>query len=313
LCRAQDLWKVFITGATDMGCGASAPPVAVAPALDTTKQSDAPTGDNADSESAEALCARGYQHFLGEEATKSPQQAAECFQKAADKGSIEAVYNLGVLYAEERGVPKDEAKAAKLFQQAADAGLAVAQVNLGFCFENGQGVEQDLAKAAEQYQKAASQDFLEGTYNLAWMYEEGRGVPEDLAKAVQLYEKIEQHVDTSTPLASGRRNTVTSANLSGHTQAIGCAMLALGVCYAEGKGVEKDEERAAKLYRKGANCRNAAAQYNLGVMTLFGQGGLAQDSQRAKVLFELAKKGGMAMAGEALDRLLAAEKKILEE
>ena len=39
----------------------------------------------------------------------------------------------------------------------------------------------------------------------------------------------------------------------------------LGVCYANGKGVEKDAEEAVKWYHKAAEQGNARAQYNLGV------------------------------------------------
>jgi len=136
------------------------------------------------------------------------------------------------------------------------------------------------------------------------MYEEGQGVDKDPAKAASLYLEVEAIADSITPLENGRRPTVMSANVGNHSQAIGSAMLALGVCYAQGLGLEKDMEKAAAAYRKGANNRNATAQYNLGVMTLYGEGGLQQDTARAKVLFSLAiENGDLQLAKDALKAL----------
>ncbi len=39
----------------------------------------------------------------------------------------------------------------------------------------------------------------------------------------------------------------------------------LGICYANGQGVTKDEAEAVKWYRKAAEQNHAMAQYNLGV------------------------------------------------
>ena len=50
------------------------------------------------------------------------------------------------------------------------------------------------------------------------------------------------------------------------------AQYALGVMYANGKGVGKNEVEAAKWYRKAAEQGYALAQNNLGLMYQFGKG-----------------------------------------
>jgi uncharacterized protein len=62
---------------------------------------------------------------------------------------------LGVLYINAWGVTRDYVQARKWFQKAADAGDADAMYNLGVLYQNGQGVARDSARARYWIQKAA--------------------------------------------------------------------------------------------------------------------------------------------------------------
>jgi septal ring-binding cell division protein DamX len=64
---------------------------------------------------------------------------------------------VGSLYAYGEGIKRNDAEAAKWFERAAQAGSAQAQYNLGILYENGWGVEKDLAQARHWYQQAADQ------------------------------------------------------------------------------------------------------------------------------------------------------------
>ena len=50
--------------------------------------------------------------------------------------------NLGVMYADGRGVPEDDAEAVRWYRLAADQGQSGAQLNLGVMYANGEGVPQ---------------------------------------------------------------------------------------------------------------------------------------------------------------------------
>ena len=63
--------------------------------------------------------------------------------------------NLGELYYSGHGVAQDYGKAREWYQKAADAGNTDGLFNLGWLYEHGQGVAQDFGKAREWYQKAA--------------------------------------------------------------------------------------------------------------------------------------------------------------
>ena len=65
----------------------------------------------------------------------------------ADAGSISPQSNLGLMYANGRGVPQDDKEAAKWYTLAAEQGFANAQLNLGVMYDIGEGVPQDHEEA----------------------------------------------------------------------------------------------------------------------------------------------------------------------
>ena len=77
----------------------------------------------------------------------------------AELGIAGAQFNLGVMYANGRGVLQDDFEAVHWYRRAADQGLAGAQFNLGVMYANGRGVPQDDAEAARWYRLAAEQGY----------------------------------------------------------------------------------------------------------------------------------------------------------
>jgi TPR repeat protein len=68
-------------------------------------------------------------------------------RRRAEAGEAPAQTNLGVMYAEGKGVPKDDVEAVKWFRKAADQGLVDAQYNLGKMYAEGRGVPKDDVEA----------------------------------------------------------------------------------------------------------------------------------------------------------------------
>ena len=99
--------------------------------------------------------------------------------KAADQGIATAQFNLGVVYANGRGVPTGRHAAVAWYRQAADQGHADAQYNLGSMYYKGAGLPQDFTQAVAWYRKAADQGNATAQYNLGVVYANGRGVPQD--------------------------------------------------------------------------------------------------------------------------------------
>ena len=73
--------------------------------------------------------------------------ALRLLRPLAEQGNAAAQFNLGIMYANGRGVPNDDVQAVKWFRLAAEQGYAVAQVNLGVMYANGRGVPKDYVLA----------------------------------------------------------------------------------------------------------------------------------------------------------------------
>ena len=69
----------------------------------------------------------------------TPAAVAETHARAGH-GDADAQYELGIMYAEGRGVPQNDAVAFAWYRQAAEQGVAKAQFNVGLMYSAGRGV-----------------------------------------------------------------------------------------------------------------------------------------------------------------------------
>ena len=163
------------------------------------------------------------------ECQKALHEAEEAQRKrATNEGNAEAMFNLGLLYANGQGVTQDYVRAREWYEKAAEKGFPSAMGNLGVLYHNGQGVAQDYGKAREWYEKAAEKGFPRAMGNLGLLYHNDQGVAQDYAKAREWYEK-----------AAANGNAT--------------AMLNLGQLYEEGWGVAQDYGKAREWYEKAAD------------------------------------------------------------
>ncbi len=102
----------------------------------------------------------------------------------AGKGNAEALYLLGGLYQEGKGVEKDEAEALKWLTLSATLGYVQAEYLIGIRYMIGKdGFEKDLNEAVRWFKKAAEKGYLNAQHSLGMMYYLGQGEPEDFVKA----------------------------------------------------------------------------------------------------------------------------------
>src|SRR5438094_1627794 len=99
-------------------------------------------------------------HLPGQQA-EPDRKAFERTKASAEKGDAEAQYQLGLLYANGKGVTKDLTKAAKWTHKAADQGHAHAEYQLGWDYTTGEGVKTNLTAAAKWIRLAAEQGLIE--------------------------------------------------------------------------------------------------------------------------------------------------------
>ena len=113
--------------------------------------------------------------------------ALRLLRPLAEQGHAGAQYNLGIMYANGRGVTQGYAEAVTWYRKAADQGHAGAQNNLGIMYANGRGVPLGFAEAVTWYRKAADQGHAGAQNNLGVTYEDGLGVPQNYVQAYKWY------------------------------------------------------------------------------------------------------------------------------
>jgi TPR repeat protein len=169
------------------------------------------------------------------------------FEKAAERGEPTSMHNLGILYRDGKGVPQDDARARAWFEKAAEKGVSQAMTNLGTFYYAGRGGPQDYAKALSWYEMAAEKGELGSIVNLGALYRDGKGVPQDYSKARAWFEKA---VERGSPNA----------------------MAEIGWLHQNGQGVPQSYAVARDWYEKAAAKGSALAMTRLGVLFHNGQG-----------------------------------------
>jgi localization factor PodJL len=108
---------------------------------------------------------------------------------AAVAGDPLAAYEVGVRFAEGKGVPANNEEAAHWLEIAAKKGIVPAQFRLGTLYEKGLGVKKDLIVARDLYRAAADRGHGKAMHNLAVIYAEGSEGKPDYASAAQWFRK----------------------------------------------------------------------------------------------------------------------------
>ena len=228
----------------------------------------------------------GYCYFNGVGVKQSYEEAAKWYRQAAEQNDSEAQNTVGDCYKNGKGVPQDYAEAAQWYNKAAEQGNVDAQYNLGLCYAEGTGVEKNYAEAMEWFRKAAEQGnylardsfndcyrkavdfFKQAEYDralsqieLALSHAEGAGVVQETTDGTVIYWSghggaVNDMIKHDNSIAAKwYRKAAEQGNVDAQFQ--------LGVCYANGSGVEKDMNEAAKWYREAAEQGNPLAQNSL--------------------------------------------------
>ncbi len=125
----------------------------------------------------------GRRLILGIGIAKDPQAGAGWMLRAAELGSPQAAFNVGVMYESGFVVERDSTKAAQWYRRAADAGLPAAEHNLALMLRTGKGVARDQAQAVKLLLAAAHQGMTAAMFTLGDIYERGDAAPKDFAAA----------------------------------------------------------------------------------------------------------------------------------
>ncbi len=288
----------------------------------------------------------GMCYYNGEGTPQNLSKAVELFTNAAEQEHADAQFILGGCYNEGKGVRKNTREAVEWWKKSAEQGYTDAQFELGMFYYNG-----DRKKAVVWFTEAAEQGHRDAQYKLGECYYNGKGVKKDLEKALEWFtmaaelghkEALEAKENTERELANKKthnppaRKTISSSELfsqglhyyeqgnlkkavdlftqaaeQGHRD----AQYKLGECYDNGKGVQKNPEKAAAWYMKAANRGyyygdsyykrdreqgHADAQYRLGLFYEYGMG-VSKNESKALYWYTRAKLQGHKRAEQKLE------------
>jgi len=215
---------------------------------------------------------------------KNDRELFAAITKLANKGDHLAQYRLFFSYSKQLGRYLDHTKASFWYLQARFNPDPEEWNNAKYApdwFQKYEIYKDDELK--EMLEAAASEDGVGPLAALLWFQDNYKNVvPQKLASAASLLESASSLYNlglmyaNGTEVAKDEKEAVKFFKLAAE-QGFAMAQFALGVMYANGRGVNKRFGEAAKWYRLAAEQGDAAAQSNLGAMYANGEGVLKDD------------------------------------
>jgi localization factor PodJL len=129
----------------------------------------------------------GVRFAEGKGVTANLDEAAKWYDRAARAGVVPAVFRLGTFYEKGLSVKKDIDIARRYYLQAAERGNAKAMHNLAVLDADGAGKGADYKSAAQWFRKAADRGVADSQFNLGILYARGIGVEQNLAESFKWF------------------------------------------------------------------------------------------------------------------------------
>jgi TPR repeat protein len=215
----------------------------------------------------------------GQGVPRNTFQGESWLRRAALTGEPQAAVALGQLYAESSdGLPPNHAEAMLWFRRAADAGHGGAARALAHRFLHGVGTAADPREAIRWLRVAVANDDVHARVDLAGMAQTKHASPQDRAQALALFREVAEAGDMA-------------------------AAYNVGLCYGEGIGTERDDEKALAWFLRAAQTLPIAQYW---CARMLGEGrGAPQDFAASRAWFLRAAEEGFHDAQAAVGEMLA--------
>ncbi len=169
----------------------------------------------------------GVRFAEGKGVAANYDEAAKWYDRAAQAGVVPATFRLGTLYEKGLGVKRDADIARRYYTQAAERGNAKAMHNLAVLDADGGGRGANYKSAAQWFRKAADRGVADSQFNLGILYARGIGVEQNLAESYKWFTLAAAQGDAD---ASGKRDDVAKRL---DPQSLAAAKLAIQTFSAE--------------------------------------------------------------------------------
>jgi localization factor PodJL len=148
-------------------------------------------------------------------------QAAKWYDRAAQAGVVPALFRLGTFYEKGLSVKKDADIARRYYAQAAERGSAKAMHNLAVLDADGGGKGANYKSASTWFRKAADRGVADSQFNLGILYARGIGVEQNLAESFKWFSLAAAQGDAD----AGRKRDDVAKRLD--VQSLAAARLAI--------------------------------------------------------------------------------------
>jgi localization factor PodJL len=148
-------------------------------------------------------------------------QAAKWYDRAAQSGVVPALFRLGTFYEKGLSVKKDVDIARRYYAQAAERGSAKAMHNLAVLDADGGGKGANYKSASTWFRKAADRGIADSQFNLGILYARGIGVEQNLAESFKWFSLAAAQGDAD----AGRKRDDVAKRLD--VQSLAAARLAI--------------------------------------------------------------------------------------
>jgi len=195
-------------------------------------------------------------------------EAARQFRQSAELNNTNAMIELAIAYDLGKGVEWQPEETLRLFKKSARRGNAEAMTHLAHLYAEGNLVDYDEVRSFQWFQKAAEAGNPEAAFYVAGAYDRGEGVAQDDVKARFWYQKALTSDDG------------------------GLAATNLASMYLEGRGGDKNTERARELLEQAAAADGVLAMRELARQYLAGTFQSDQKEIAVDWLMKALKSGG---------------------
>lgn len=199
------------------------------------------------------------------------------FVKAMEAGSIKAIDKIGFMYQYGYGVTKNKSEAVKWYRRGSELGDADSMNSLADCLLKGIGIDKDIDEAIQWYRKAAEL----GSYNQV----------KELATCLIRYQDNESEAFEWLKKSAGNYSLIDSLMHDSETDAETSALKGLAeIYYFSMPDTRENKLKAFRLYEKMAE-KNPRYGYDVAVMYWNGNG-VEKDLNKALKLFEQSAEAG---------------------
>ena len=214
-------------------------------------------------------------YFSGLGTAPDGKKMIEALEKAASKGSLEALSRMGYCYEFGINVKADQKKAVACYERAAKAGLPAAMLKYGDMIAAGEVEGKGSDDAMVWFKRSAAEDCPEALYRLGTLNLHGIGTEKDPELAAELFSRGAQFEHPNCQYELGMLFLMKDGPIAKDDRAAffwfnraashGCAAAQrqLAVCYENGTGCDIDLERALVLYHEAAKNGDVEARLRL--------------------------------------------------